>query len=37
MTSRLPAYDMRDPAPLTLTREELVRIQGERLRAMGGA
>ena len=34
MTSRLPAYDMRDPAPLTLTREELVRIQGERLRAM---
>jgi phenylacetate-CoA ligase len=34
MTSTLPAYDMKDPAPLTLPREELVRIQDDRLRTM---
>jgi phenylacetate-CoA ligase len=34
MTSILPAYDMKDPAPLTLPRQELVRIQDDRLRTM---
>jgi phenylacetate-CoA ligase len=34
MTSTLPAYDMKDPAPLTLPRQELVRIQDDRLRTM---
>jgi phenylacetate-CoA ligase len=34
MTSTLPDYDMRDPAPLTLGRGELGRIQDERLRTM---
>lgn len=34
MTSTLPDYDLRDPAPLTMSREQLARIQDERLRAM---
>ena len=34
MTPTLPAYDLRDPAPLTMPREELAAIQDERLRTM---
>ncbi len=34
MTTALPHYDLRDPAPLTMSREELTAIQDERLRAM---
>ena len=34
MTPTLPAYDLRDPAPLTMPREQLTAIQDERLRTM---
>ena len=34
MTTALPHYDLRDPAPLTMSREELTAIQDERLGTM---
>lgn len=34
MTATLPDYDLRDPAPLTMPREQLRAVQDERLRAM---